>query len=122
MAGNRDRLLCNFIDFFNGSRKIFVGVFPVSRLGAVWKSFLFKSLCWCFLLFRNLLFLRAYSGDVSSLGLNFTIVNNDIGQKEVVELKPGGANIAITNENCAEYIAAVADYKLNKQVSGKSPP
>ena len=29
--------------------------------------------------YRNLLFLKSYEGDVEELGLNFTVVNNDLG-------------------------------------------
>jgi hypothetical protein len=34
----------------------------------------------------------------------------------VVELKPGGRNIAVTDANKIEYIHLMADYKINKQV------
>lgn len=67
-------------------------------------------------LYRNLLFLRDYSGDVSDLGLDFTTVYNDLGETRVVELKPNGANIQVTNENRLEYIQKLADLKLNVQL------
>ncbi|CAH1243767.1 UBE3C [Branchiostoma lanceolatum] len=66
--------------------------------------------------YRNLLFLKNYDGDVSDLALNFTIVNNDLGEAQVVELKPGGQNIPVTSENRIQYIHLVADYRLNKQI------
>ena len=34
----------------------------------------------------------------------------------MIELKPNGQNIAVTNENRIEYIHLVANYKLNKQI------
>lgn len=34
-------------------------------------------------LYRNLLYLRDYTGDVSDLGLDFTTVNNDLGETRV---------------------------------------
>ena len=34
-------------------------------------------------MYRNLLFLKSYEGDVEELGLNFTIVNNDLGEAQV---------------------------------------
>lgn len=37
--------------------------------------------------YRNLLFLKSYEGDVEELGLNFTVVNNDLGEAQVW---PGG--------------------------------
>ncbi|XP_968359.1 ubiquitin-protein ligase E3C [Tribolium castaneum] len=67
-------------------------------------------------LYRNLLYLRDYPGDVSDLGLDFTTVNNDLGETRVVELKPHGSNIQVTNENRLEYIQRLADLKLNVQL------
>lgn len=34
-------------------------------------------------LYRNLLYLRDYSGDVQDLGLDFTIASNDLGETRV---------------------------------------
>ncbi|KAJ8961181.1 hypothetical protein NQ318_008862 [Aromia moschata] len=67
-------------------------------------------------LYRNLLYLRDYSGDVSDLGLDFTTVNNDLGETRIMELKPNGRNIPVTNENRLEYIQRLADLKLNAQL------
>lgn len=36
---------------------------------------------------------------------------------QVIELKPNGRNIAVTDENRIEYIHLVANYKLNKQIN-----
>lgn len=33
--------------------------------------------------YKNLLFLKSYDGDVEELGLNFTVVNNDLGEAQV---------------------------------------
>ncbi|XP_060526269.1 ubiquitin-protein ligase E3C [Cylas formicarius] len=69
------------------------------------------------ILYRNLLYLRDYSdGDVSDLGLDFTAVNNDLGETTIVELKPNGRNIPVVNENRLEYIQRLADFKLNAQL------
>ncbi|XP_041923667.1 ubiquitin-protein ligase E3C [Alosa alosa] len=67
-------------------------------------------------MYRNLLFLKSYEEDVEDLGLNFTIVNNDLGEAQVVELKPGGKDIPVTTANRIAYIHLVADYRLNKQI------
>lgn len=67
-------------------------------------------------MYRNLLFLKNYSGNVEELSLNFTVVNNDFGESQVVELKPGGRDIPVTNSNRISYIHLVADYRLNKQI------
>ena len=37
----------------------------------------------CLLCDRNLLFLKDYDGDVSELGLDFTVANNDFGETQV---------------------------------------
>ncbi|XP_048196495.1 ubiquitin-protein ligase E3C [Perognathus longimembris pacificus] len=66
--------------------------------------------------YRNLLFLKSYEGDVEELGLNFTVVNNDLGEAQVVELKVGGKDIPVTGANRIAYIHLVADYRLNKQI------
>ena len=67
-------------------------------------------------LYKNLLYLKNYDGDVQDLGLDFTIVSEEIGQAHVEEMKLGGANIPVTNENRIEYIHLVADFKLNRQI------
>ncbi|XP_036212147.1 ubiquitin-protein ligase E3C isoform X10 [Myotis myotis] len=66
--------------------------------------------------YRNLLFLKSYGGDVEELGLNFTVVNNDLGEAQVVELKCGGKDIPVTSANRIAYIHLVADYRLNRQI------
>nr|CAD7431264.1 unnamed protein product [Timema monikensis] len=67
-------------------------------------------------IYRNLLFLKTYEGDVADLGLDFTVMNDELGETRVEELKPGGANIQVTNINRIEYIHLMADYKLNRQM------
>ncbi|KAK7793688.1 hypothetical protein R5R35_013163 [Gryllus longicercus] len=67
-------------------------------------------------MYRNLLFLKSYEGDVADLGLDFTVLNEELGETRVDELKPEGANIPVTASNRIEYIHLIADYKLNKQI------
>ncbi|CAG9581613.1 unnamed protein product [Danaus chrysippus] len=67
-------------------------------------------------LYRGLLMLKAHREDVSDLGLDFTILSDELGEQRIDELKPGGANIPVTAENRIEYIHLVADYKLNRQI------
>uniref|UniRef100_A0A8I5T5J5 Ubiquitin-protein ligase E3C n=1 Tax=Pongo abelii TaxID=9601 RepID=A0A8I5T5J5_PONAB len=66
--------------------------------------------------YKNLLFLKSYEDDVEELGLNFTVVNNDLGEAQVVELKFGGKDIPVTSANRIAYIHLVADYRLNRQI------
>lgn len=67
-------------------------------------------------MYKNLLSLKNYDGDVVDLGLDFTIVIDEFGQTRVEELKPNGSNITVTNQNRIEYIHLMADYKLNVQI------
>ncbi|XP_055534265.1 ubiquitin-protein ligase E3C [Wyeomyia smithii] len=67
-------------------------------------------------LHRNLMSLKAYEGDVSDLGLDFTIVCDELGETRVEELKSNGANITVNSSNRLEYIQLMADFKLNKQI------
>ncbi|XP_054278815.1 ubiquitin-protein ligase E3C-like [Macrosteles quadrilineatus] len=68
------------------------------------------------ILYHNLLYLKNYEGDVQDLGLDFTVVHDELGETKVDELKPGGNNIPVTSANRIEYIHLVADNKLNKQI------
>lgn len=68
------------------------------------------------ILYRNLLYLRDYKGDVQDLGLDFTNVTSDLGETRIVDLKPNGRNIPVTNDNRLEYIHILADLKLNVQI------
>ncbi|XP_004930075.1 ubiquitin-protein ligase E3C [Bombyx mori] len=68
-------------------------------------------------LYRGLLMLKSHRRqDVPELGLDFTILSDELGEQRIDELKPGGANIPVTAENRIEYIHLVADYKLNRQI------
>ncbi|RXG70066.1 Ubiquitin-protein ligase E3C [Armadillidium vulgare] len=66
---------------------------------------------------KNLLSLKNYEGDIQDLGLDFTVLNAELGQNYIDELIPNGTNIPVTNQNCIEYIYRMADYKLNKQIA-----
>ncbi|XP_063962252.1 ubiquitin-protein ligase E3C-like [Lytechinus pictus] len=67
-------------------------------------------------MYKNLLFLKDYRGDVCDLGLNFTVMDNDFGEAQVHDLKPGGSEIPVTASNRIEYIHLMADFRLNKQI------
>ncbi|CAA6662747.1 unnamed protein product [Spirodela intermedia] len=68
-------------------------------------------------LYKNLIYIKNYDGDVKELALDFTIAEDLCGKRIVTELRPGGKCIPVTNENKLQYVYAVADYKLNRQVS-----
>ncbi|KAH6558476.1 hypothetical protein KP509_1Z062300 [Ceratopteris richardii] len=67
-------------------------------------------------LHHSLMYLKHYEGDVADLALDFTITEELFGKRKVVELKIHGAQIQVTNENKLQYVYAMADYKLNKQM------
>lgn len=67
-------------------------------------------------LYRNLMYVKNYDGDVKDLCLDFTVTEESFGKRHVVELKSGGKDISVTNENKMQYIHAMADYKLNQQI------
>ncbi|PSC67747.1 E3 ubiquitin-ligase UPL6 [Micractinium conductrix] len=67
-------------------------------------------------LYRNMVFLKRYEGDVAELGLSFTITDNVLGTTREVELAPRGSDTPVTAENRLAYIHRVADYRLNRQI------
>ncbi|CAH2064256.1 unnamed protein product [Thlaspi arvense] len=67
-------------------------------------------------LYRNLMYIKQYDGDLKELCLDFTVTEEFCGKMSIIELKPGGKDISVTNENKMQYIHAMADYKLNRQI------
>ncbi|KAL7092159.1 hypothetical protein ACP275_12G148300 [Erythranthe tilingii] len=67
-------------------------------------------------LHRNLMYVKHYDGDVKDLCLDFTVTEESLGKRHIIELKPGGKDICVTNENRLQYVYAMADYKLNRQI------
>lgn len=67
-------------------------------------------------IYRNLMYVKLYEGDVGELSLDFTVTEESLGKRYVIELKSGGKDISVTNENKLQYIHAIADYKLNRQM------
>ncbi|TYG99644.1 hypothetical protein ES288_A10G211600v1 [Gossypium darwinii] len=71
-------------------------------------------------LYRHLIFLKHYKGDISGLELYFVIVNNEYGEQTEEELLPGGKNIRVTNENVITFIHLVSNHRLNFQIRQQS--
>ncbi|KAL4202208.1 hypothetical protein AMTRI_Chr02g262500 [Amborella trichopoda] len=71
-------------------------------------------------LYKHLLFLKHYKGDISELGLYFVIVNNEYGEQTEEELLPGGRDIQVTNENVIMFIHLIANHRLNIQIRQQS--
>ncbi|KAK9019919.1 hypothetical protein V6N11_054424 [Hibiscus sabdariffa] len=71
-------------------------------------------------LYRHLIFLKHFKGDISELELYFVIVNNEYGEQTEEELLPGGKNIRVTNENVITFIHLVSNHRLNFQIRQQS--
>jgi hypothetical protein len=56
--------------------------------------------------------LKAMGADVEYVGYDFTTTEERLGEKQVVELRPDGANIDVTEDNLPEYIEACLKYRL----------
>ncbi|KAE9284779.1 E3 ubiquitin-protein ligase [Phytophthora fragariae] len=67
-------------------------------------------------IYKNLMFLKSYEGDVEDLGLTHTVVQDVFGEQKEVEIIPGGGNVPVTNRNKTRYIHLVANYYLNTQI------
>lgn len=46
----------------------------------------------------------------------FTIEDDQFGEKKIVELKEGGAKIPVTEENKGEYVRLVVSYRLDNSI------
>ena len=67
-------------------------------------------------LYKGLISLKNYQGNVEDLSLNFTVVDEEFGVSMTRELIPGGANIPVTNLNRMEYIYRISHYRLSTQI------
>ena len=47
---------------------------------------------------------------------NFTTIEKRFGEMVITDLKPGGADIAVTEENKKEFVDLVVEYLLSKHV------
>lgn len=71
-------------------------------------------------LHRSLSILKRYQGDVSAMGLTFTVTKDVAGYRREEELEQGGRNTPVSNENKNRYVRKVAHYKLNSQIEEQS--
>jgi ubiquitin-protein ligase E3 C len=68
-------------------------------------------------LYKGLLAVKNYDGNVEDLSLDFTSTHMENGKSVNVELIPGGSNIPVTNQNRIHYIYSIANYRLNVQIA-----
>ncbi|XP_065863879.1 E3 ubiquitin-protein ligase UPL6 isoform X2 [Euphorbia lathyris] len=71
-------------------------------------------------LYRHLIFLKHYQGDIGDLELYFVIVNNEYGEQTEEELLPGGRNLRVGNKNVITFIHLVSNHRLNFQIRQQS--
>ncbi|KAJ6615220.1 hypothetical protein B0H10DRAFT_2164909 [Mycena sp. CBHHK59/15] len=72
-------------------------------------------------LYKGLIFLKHYAGDVEDLSLNFTVdVDVDAGTTQTIELLPDGNNIPVTKENRLQYIYLISHFRLSRQIKLQS--
>jgi ubiquitin-protein ligase E3 C len=67
-------------------------------------------------LYQGLLYVKNHSGNVQDLSLNFSIDENEFGVTRAVDLIPRGREVALTNENRARYVHAMANYKVRAKL------
>ncbi|KAF9956268.1 hypothetical protein BGZ72_002857 [Mortierella alpina] len=67
-------------------------------------------------LYKGLMFLKNYEGNVEDLSLYFTVDDEEMGQTITRELIPNGSNTLVTRENRIRYIYLTAHYRLNTQI------
>lgn len=69
---------------------------------------------------RSLRSLLSYDGSQGPMQdvfcLDFTLEDESFGERRVIELVPGGRDVAVTEENRLEYVEAVVDELLNRSI------
>ncbi|KAI9026654.1 hypothetical protein CLU79DRAFT_853565 [Phycomyces nitens] len=68
-------------------------------------------------LYKGLIEVKNFQGNVEDLCLDFTLARNEYGKSSVIELVPGGSNIPVTDKNRIRYVYLVANYRLNVQIA-----
>lgn len=71
-------------------------------------------------LYRNLMFLKNYEGNVADLELFFVVEDTAFGKVVEVELDQGGKDIPVTSSNVIRYVWLVANHHLNRQIQQQS--
>ncbi|ORX47544.1 HECT-domain-containing protein [Piromyces finnis] len=68
-------------------------------------------------LYKGLLFIKNYQGNIEDLSLTFAIDDEQFGRAESVDLITNGSQIPVTDGNKIQYIYHMANYKLNTQIN-----
>ncbi|ORX81981.1 HECT-domain-containing protein [Anaeromyces robustus] len=67
-------------------------------------------------LYKGLLYIKNYKGDIRDLSLTFSIDDEQFGVAKSIDLIANGSSIPVTDENKIQYIYHMANYKLNTQI------
>lgn len=74
--------------------------------------------------YKNLLFLKSYEGDVEELGLNFTVVNNDLGEAQVRAVPDAAARAATGPDGrfpaARQWCSAFQAWRLRRGRGGRA--
>ena len=54
------------------------------------------------------------------LDLTFSAEVDDFGRRRIVELKPNGLEIAVTNANKAEYVKLICELRMTTSIGSRS--
>jgi hypothetical protein len=71
-------------------------------------------------LFKNLVFLKNYEGDIADLSLTFSVDDTSLGGRQELELFPGGSRVAVTSSNRHRYIQTMAKYYLHDRIRNQA--
>lgn len=71
-------------------------------------------------LYKNLMFLKTYEGDIGDLCLTFSISDTTMGTQTEKDLVPGGSKLNVTSKNRHRYINAVAKHYLYDRLKRQS--
>ena len=68
-------------------------------------------------LYKNVIYVKNYPGDVRDLGLVFTVDTDVMGQQQSIELIANGAEIEVNNSNKILYVYKLAHYHLTVKIA-----
>lgn len=71
-------------------------------------------------LYKNLMFLKTYDGDIADLCLTFSITDDSMGGQKEINLIPNGSNIFVASSNKHRYINCCAKYYLHDRIKRQS--
>jgi len=66
-------------------------------------------------LYKNLMFMKHYKGNISDLALTFSTSRKILDKNIIIDLIHNGRNIDVNNNNCIQYIYKLTRYLLDQQ-------